>query len=65
MNGGLKVDTTSQRKQFGVLSIKIGIKEFKSEAASKANIYDGSLNIAILSQSTFIINFPTKQVLQY
>jgi hypothetical protein len=62
---GLESDTISQRKQFGALSINIGIKQFTSEAASKAIIYDGSLNFAILSQSTFIINFSKKQVWLY
>ncbi len=59
---GLESDTVSQWKQLGPLNINIGVKQFTSEAASKDIIYDGSLNFAILSKSTFIINFSQKQV---
>ena len=62
---GLESDTVSQWKSLGSLSINIGKKQFTSEAASKDIIYDGSLNFAILSQSTFIINFPKKQIWLY
>jgi hypothetical protein len=62
---GLESDTVSQWKQLGLLDISIGIKQFTSEAASKDIIYDGSLNFAILSKSTFIINFSQKQVWLY
>jgi hypothetical protein len=59
---GLESDTVSQWKQLGSLNINIGIKQFITEAASKDIIYDGSLNFAILSKATFIINFSQKQV---
>lgn len=62
---GLESDTISQRQQFGAVNISIGIKKFTTEAASEAIIYDGSLNFAILSKSTFIINFLKKQVWIY
>jgi len=62
---GLQKDTLALQKELGSLSIQIGNKQIKSEASSEAIIYDGSLNFSIISSSTFIINFHTKQVWMY
>jgi hypothetical protein len=62
---GLENDSVTQRKQFGSLAINLGLKKIISEASSNAIIYDGSLNFAVLSKLTFIIDFPKKQVWMY
>ncbi len=58
----LQPDSTTQRHDLGAVSIAIGKKQCKQDAAAQNMIYDGALNYAIISQSVFLINFPQKKI---